>query len=194
LRTPLAEPIEKESMMKKTWASAFGFIVLIFATVTCAASAPDTGQTKCYNNSVEIACHSSGKPFYGQYANYNINPISYTKLDANGNALPVSASSWVMVKDNVTGLIWENKTTDGSIHDKRNKYTWYDPADPVPGSPGNGTDTKDFIDALNSARFGSYSDWRMPTIKEISTIVSYNIPLHVQTINDTYFPNTQLSF
>jgi len=30
------------------------------------------------------------------------------------------------VRDNVTGLIWENKTDDGTIHDKNNQYTWYD--------------------------------------------------------------------
>lgn len=33
------------------------------------------------------------------------------------------------------------------------------------GTPGDGTDTKDFIDALNSAKFRSFEDWRLPTIK-----------------------------
>ena len=48
--------------------------------------------------------------FYGQDANYNINPPSYVKLDENGNDLPYSSSDWVMVQDVVTGLIWEVKT------------------------------------------------------------------------------------
>jgi hypothetical protein len=73
---------------------------------------PDTGQTKCYENSVEILCPSPGEPFYGQDAQYITNPQSYTKLDASGNDLPDEAASWVMVRDNVTGLIWEVKTDD----------------------------------------------------------------------------------
>jgi len=76
---------------------------------------PDTGQTKCYDNSKEIPCPKSGEDFYGQDGNYIINPPSYTKLDAKGKPLTDNASSWVMVKDNVTGLIWEDKTNDDSI-------------------------------------------------------------------------------
>ncbi len=57
--------------------------------------------------------------------------MSYTKIDSRA-ALLDSAASWVMVKDNVTGLIWEMKTNkDGVInyndpHDSDNMYTWYD--------------------------------------------------------------------
>ena len=85
---------------------------------------PDTGQTKCYDNSQEIACPSPGEPFYGQDAQHITNPQSYTKLDENGDDLPYEATTWVMVRDNVTGLIWEVKTDDGSIHDKDDTYGW----------------------------------------------------------------------
>ncbi len=50
-----------------------------------------------------------GQALYGQDANYSINPMSYTKLDGSGNNLLDSATSWAMVRDNVTGLIWEVK-------------------------------------------------------------------------------------
>ncbi|MBI5593901.1 MAG: DUF1566 domain-containing protein [Deltaproteobacteria bacterium] len=162
---------------------------------------PDTGQTKCYDSSgSEITCPSPGQALYGQDANYTINPMSYTKLDDSGNVLPDSAPSWVMVKDNVTGLIWEMKTNMDGIknyndpHDADNTYTWYDPTEPYPGIPGDGTDTKDFIDALNNAHFGGYSDWRLPSIKELAYIVNYNIPKPGPTIDITYFPNTQASY
>jgi len=139
------------------------------------AALPDTGQTKCYNDTVEIPCPSQGQDFYGQDAQYTINPPSYTKLDANGNALPDSATSWGMVKDNVTGLIWENKTADGSIHDSGKTYTFND-AQNV------------FIPQLNAANFGGYSDWRLPTIKELSTLL--DISRDKPPINTDYFPNT----
>jgi hypothetical protein len=181
--------------MKKTWINAFSFIFLMFTTVALAAPVPDTGQTKCYDVAGNvITCPTPGQALYGQDANYSINPMSYTKLDGNGNELPDEAGSWAMVRDNVTGLIWENKTDDGTIHDKDNKYTWYDPTDPNPGFPGDGTDTKDFIDELNSTHFGGYSDWRLPTIKELGSIVNFDIPYPGLTIDTNFFPNTVSSF
>jgi len=68
---------------------------------------PDTGQTQCYDNESEIPCPQSGEPFYGQDGNYTINPPSYTKLDNANNELPNDATSWAMVRDNITGHIWQ---------------------------------------------------------------------------------------
>ena len=86
------------------------FALLLFAAVSWAAPVPDTGQTQCYDvvGSV-ITCPSPGQSLYGQDASCGINPMSYTKLDGSGNTLPDTASSWVIVKDNVTELIWEVK-------------------------------------------------------------------------------------
>ncbi|MDY7030605.1 MAG: DUF1566 domain-containing protein [Thermodesulfobacteriota bacterium] len=168
----------------------------------CGGALPDTGQTTCYDNSAEITCPEEGEPFYGQDAQYIINPQSYTKLDENGNDLPDAASSWVMVRDNVTGLIWEVKevkdgTTDYSNpHDADNVYTWYDSNPDTnggdAGTPGDGTDTEDFIKALNDAQFGGYTDWRMPTVNELSLIV--NSGTDIPAINAGYFPNTVSSY
>ena len=90
-------------------------------------SVPDTGQIKCYDDQGNeiLPCPDLGQRLYGQDANYIINPQSYTKLDAQGNDLPESATVWAMVRDNVTGLIWEIKTDDGYIHDKDDTY-WFD--------------------------------------------------------------------
>ena len=153
----------------------FSLSTLVLA-VNCPV--PDTGQTKCYNNSQEIICPSPDEDFYGQDAQHPCNPQSYTKLDASGNPLPDGASSWVMVRDNVTGLIWENKTDDNSIHDKDNTYNWQDAQDV-------------FIAALNNDNFGEYSDWRLPTIIELSFLVDRD--RYAPSINTTYFPNTASS-
>jgi hypothetical protein len=71
--------------MKKSLVSAFGFIILILNAIVWAAPVPDTGVTKCYNATAEIPCPSSGQPFYGQDAQYTINPMSFTKLDGSGS-------------------------------------------------------------------------------------------------------------
>jgi len=97
--------------MNKTRVPAFCIMFLMMAAIVWAVPVPDTGQTECYDVAGKvITCPSPGQPLYGQDANYIINPMSYTKLDSSGNPLPDSAAAWSMVKDNVTGLIWEMKT------------------------------------------------------------------------------------
>ncbi|MBI5593225.1 MAG: DUF1566 domain-containing protein [Deltaproteobacteria bacterium] len=191
--------------MIKSWVSIFVFIILMTTAVAWTASVPDTGQT----NDSDIAGNAtayptSGRILYSQDDTYVINKTSYTKLDDKGKPLSDSASSWSMVKDNVTGLIWEMKTNKDGVknyndpHDADNTYSWYD-NNPATnggdeGTPDKGKDTKDFINALNGANFGGYSDWRLPTLKELSSIVNYDISSPGPTINTTYFPNTQPSY
>jgi hypothetical protein len=183
-------------------ALSFGLFMAMASGVAFAWPVPDTGQTVCYDqNGTVIPCPSPGQDFYGQDGNYAINAPSYTKLDETGTALPFSAIAWTMVRDNVTGLIWEVKHAANEVknyddpHDADNTYTWYD-GNPATnggdaGSPGNGTDTEDFIRKLNGDQFGGYTDWRMPTRKELRSIVDYgrNNP----AIDRAYFPDTPAS-
>ena len=76
------------------------------------------------------------------------------------------------VTDNLTGLIWEQKTDDGGSRDKDNTYTW-----------------KDALAYCENLVLGNQSDWRMPTPKEIERLVdlSKGSPPRIDT---TYFPNT----
>jgi len=94
-------------------AIVFYFIIIALALVlpnrAFATPVPDTGVTKCYNNTVEIPCPQPGEPFYGQDGNYSCNPYSYTDLD-NG-----------IVRDNVTGLEWQQATAPGTYP---GTYTW----------------------------------------------------------------------
>ena len=136
-------------------------VLLIPGLNIYAGPLPDTGQTKCYNNTVEIPCPSPGEAFYGQDAQYQGPVRSYTKLGQNGVLLADTAtqeSGWLMTRDNVTGLIWEMKTDDNSIHDKDNTYTW-----------ANAQSM--FIATLNQQNFGGYSDWRLPTRAEFQSAI-----------------------
>lgn len=127
---------------------------------------PDTGQTNSYTDSL------------GEDSDYRINPPSYTKLDATGNELDIDATNCVMVRDNVTGLIWEVKKIedDAGWQFWRETFSYRDA-------------NKLLIDSINNEKLGGYSDWRLPSVKELVTIVDKGkktIPL----INKTYFPNT----
>jgi len=159
-------------------------LVILFLPLSLAMAGdlPDTGQTKCYNNTIEIPCPSPGQPFYGQDAQYK-RARSYTKLGQNGAVLADTAaheSGWLMTKDNVTGLVWEMKTDDSGIHDKDNTYTW-----------ANAQSM--FIATLNQQNFGGYSDWRLPTVKELTFLANSSILYPGPTIDAAWFPSTQSS-
>jgi hypothetical protein len=129
-------------------------VLLTLPLAAFAGALPDTGQTKCYDNTHEIACPNPGEPFYGQDAQYSSNPHSYTDL---GNGI---------VRDNVTGLEWQQDTALGT-------YDW-----------------QQAIDYCDGLVLGGYSDWRLPTIKELSSLVDSSIQSPDPTINNDYFPNT----
>ena len=146
--------------------------ILSICVSALAGPVPDTGQTESYTDT------------FGEDSDYNINPPSYTKMDAQGNFLPDWASEWAMIRDNVTGLIWEVKQDKDGVqdysnpHDADNTYSWYD-SNPETnggdaGTPGDGTNTEDFINALNAENFGGFSDWRLPTVKELAYLVKFS--------------------
>ena len=70
------------------------------------------------------------------------------------------------VTDNLTGLQWEQKTDDSSIHDKDNRYTWS-----ATGTAADGSGFLTFLATLNQS--GSCTagqcDWRLPTPGELQT-------------------------
>ncbi|MBI5559433.1 MAG: DUF1566 domain-containing protein [Deltaproteobacteria bacterium] len=192
-------------MMKGNRVMMIGFMVMMAIFVSSLPGYgfdlwPDTGQAKCYDDTVEISCPQSGEPFYGQDAQYSGPSRSYTKLGQGDVELPDSATyadGWIMTRDNVTGLIWEMKTDDNTIHDKDNTYTWCD-SNPATnggnaGTCGTDTDTEDFISALNTVDFGGHHDWRLPGIKELSSLTDSSIPDPGPAIDATYFPDTVAS-
>lgn len=80
-----------------------------------------------------------------------------------------------------SGLQWELKTDDGSIHDKDNLYTWSDTV-----SEPDGGAFVDFLGALNAGEsvggatttgcFAGKCDWRLATIEELADIVDLAAP------------------
>jgi hypothetical protein len=125
--------------------------------------------------------------------------FSFTKISNTGASLPVSAINWNCVKDNVTGLMWEVKTTDGGLHDQNHTYTWYE-TDGIKnggdaGMPNGGIckgsrcDTNAYVKAVNAIGYCGFKDWRMPTRQELLSIVDFGTVSSAIDIN--YFPNTQ---
>lgn len=101
----------------------------------------------------------------------------FVKMDAQGNELADDAANWVMVKDQKEGLYWEVKMADDSIHAKQ-QTTKYANAE------------EEFISKLNTAAFGGFSDWRLPSTDELNALV---VKGETPAIDVSYFPNTMPS-
>ncbi|EPO2947314.1 DUF1566 domain-containing protein [Vibrio cholerae] len=126
--------------------------------------------------------------------------FDFTKLDASGEELPASASDWSCVRDNVTGLIWEVKQPAGSagLRDANHTYSWYNPDNNTNGGhagkqnggtcQGSACDTYAFVNAVNSQGLCGASDWRLPSVHELFSIVHSG--RSAPAIDPSYFPHT----
>lgn len=131
--------------------------------------------------------------------------FDYSKIANNGSMLAAGAAlgnnptDWACTHDNTTGLTWEVKTTSG-LRDMVSTYTWYDTdsatnagiAGTANGgicSGGTGCDTEKFVADVNTAALCAYTDWRMPTKRELLTLIHAGVSS--PSIDSTYFPNTQ---
>lgn len=159
-----------------------GVFMLIFCSFALSAYAADLNQLQGVK-----------KP----HVNRNIKKLSpdklkikhYVQLDKNGDKV---------VQDNHTGLMWEVKSAKDAYidyanpNDADNIYIWYDPNQSTNGGfqgyDRNGTDTYDFIKALNAKNFAGYHDWRMPTVEELKTLICEKEGYPKIDLN--LFPNT----
>ncbi|MCX6243653.1 MAG: DUF1566 domain-containing protein [Bacteroidetes bacterium] len=103
-------------------------------------------QTKFFNNSTEISAPSVGSAFYGQNAMYLGNVPHYVD---NGDGT---------VTDMVTGLMWQ-QSPDNNCDDIINAKDKVSYAAAVAGASGY--------------RLGGHSDWRLPTIKELYSLIEF---------------------
>jgi hypothetical protein len=97
-----------------------------------------TGQTKYYDNTVEIPAPEPGGAFFGQDAVYPGNSPAYRD---NGDGT---------VTDLVTGLMWQQ--------DPGTQKLTYEEA----------------VAGADTFRLAGYSDWRLPTIKELYSLINFN--------------------
>lgn len=133
-----------------TFLHGISIVFLIsLAMITTAQTYPvaGTNQTKAFNNSSVISTPTSGQAFYGQNANYPGNTPSYSD---NGDGT---------ITDNITGLMWQqtaDMNNDGLI---------------------NSSDKKSYSQAVSGAssfNLAGYNDWRLPTIKELYSLILFS--------------------
>lgn len=131
--------------------------------------------------------------------------FDYTKVANDGSTLDASAAiganptDWACTQDNITGLMWEVKS-DSGLRDQLATYSWYSSNATTNGgnagtasgsgncSGGSGCDTEKFVADVNSANLCSFGDWRIPTKRELQTLVS--LTSYPPSVDSTYFLRT----
>ncbi len=199
----------------KPWSILPAVLFLSFPNVT--TSEPlyktplnDTGMIFCTNDP-DHSCPIPGQPKddsdYGRDKTHNDNTDGYagfslTKISRKGKALAAKARTWRCVQDNVTGLMWEVKSADKNLHDRRWTYSWYEPNNQINGGDAGvryggkcrrkrECDTYAYVEAVNKRGWCGYKDWRMPTLEELINFTSF-IGFNGYTVPDVaYFPDAR---
>ncbi|MDD5227220.1 MAG: DUF1566 domain-containing protein [Methylococcales bacterium] len=179
---------------KKTDSLIFKLIVTddkkatAFDTVTINVAAQiqgqlnDTGITFCSDGAFNVAsCGIStyprqdaefGRDFFDNDDKDGHAGFSFNKISATGENLPLDATQWACIKDNITGLLWEVKTTKNSAE----SYQF--------------SDTEKFVKTINAQKLCGETNWRLPQIQELQSIVNYSMPLPNPNIDSNFFPNS----
>ncbi len=208
------------TIIRRPLSAAAVIAAFIFTFPAAHAALNDTGQTECRDGFNLVACDAAVAGDMGTYprqdgrfgrdaaAGVNRLPkvgggvagFDFTKISNSGAELADTAvlgtgpNDWACTRDNVTGLIWEVKTTDSGLRHNTHTYGW---GSTTPAG-GSCTDvspctTNNYIAAVNTGTglCGAH-DWRLPTRRELLSIVHYGASS--PTIDTVYFPNTQGSY
>jgi len=170
--------------------------------ITFAGEYPSGNNVDCTSTTITSPqdCHQ-GRDFTHNDDTDGHAGFSFTKLDANGTPLAdqsvdYATTPWACVQDNVTGLVWEVKTTATGIHNKDNTYQWGGDTAIGKGHPNaQGTyydpSWNELVQGSNTDNLCGYNNWRVPTVDELSGLA--NQGTFNPAIDSNYFPNTASS-
>ena len=123
--------------------------------VTCGNATLDPGEDCDFGDLGGATCPDQGFSFgtlaCGAGCTFDTSGCTNTRFVDNGDGT---------ITDVNTGLMWEKKSDDGSIHDKDTVHSW-DNAFAV------------HVATLNSSTFAGHTDWRVPNVQELQSIVDY---------------------
>lgn len=120
--------------------------------------------------------------------------FDFTKLDSSGQPI-TDGSAHTCVRDNLTGLTWEVKTTTN----RDVRYVW------GTGTGSFNTDVNTFVTQTNNTGLCGLTNWRLPTANELFGLVDFDKPHGITasasadgvidqylSIDRDFFPNTRM--
>lgn len=132
------------------------------------------------------------------------------KIDQHGMRLADDSRTWECVEDADTGLFWQKRDPRSALHG-HDSYNWYQPNQTPSGQPRSNPDlpgidescygysaddpssycnTSAFADRVNQTNYCGFSDWRLPTAKELLSLVDPKLSgrPYQSAIDIHYFP------
>lgn len=136
-----------------------------------------TGQCYQAGSNTLVACAGAGATNLSGTGKQDgmrttVNPMSYSAVAGH----PLTDC----VRDDVTGLVWEGKTTTGV---RSGSFTYTNLGNGLPG------DASRYVQDVNALKPCGFSDWRLPTVLELRTLFDHSKTTGL-LINTTWFPNT----
>lgn len=179
--------------------------------ITWGGSYPTGNNAGCIGQAIDQQDCSLGRELTHNDDSDGRVGFSFTKFDSNGVEVDASDSEWQCVQDSVTGLMWEIKTGgngvigDEGINDADDRFSWYN-SDPASNGGGDGfmdnqgevcsdydnedpqthCNTQAFVNRMNKNAWCGFADWRLPTRKELLSIIDYGNSRPM--IDSDYFP------
>ena len=176
-------PDNMQCVMNKPSGTAVADVIDI--SVSCFTPVTATGITsnQCFKSADSglVSCADSSVISLNTEQDGNrssINAMGFDLVTQDG----ITYSSNDCVKDKVTGLVWEIKSADNAARDYQKTFTHFDnlslpqksdgskPSQAEIDAPDNATA---YIRQVNSMKLCGITDWRLPTVRELHSIVNY---------------------
>lgn len=194
--------------------SVGGTASITIVPVVIAGLLPDTGITaaQCYaaGNNILVSCTSVAAIALNPQQDGMIGRDVVTPNNADGKlgfnfATVETYPITDCVTDNTTGLMWEGKPSTG-YRAASNTYTnldsttsaqtanaswWLGNRAPTQAEVDANTNSVGYKKSVNENGLCGFSDWRLPTQKELQSIVDYGVAYPGVTVDAAWFPNTQ---
>ena len=183
--------------------------------VTCASVATDTGThprqdarhgRDAKNTAAALIKVGSGNKGFDYTKVCNSGELAGVAACPANPGLGATGSDWACTKDNVTGLVWEIKTASNTdLRFSGHNYTWYSANAAtnggVAGDTGSNTcnatlpsslcNTDAYVTAVNAATLCGNSDWRLPSVLELQSLIDYaKTGVSSLTVDTAFFPGT----
>ncbi len=135
----------------------------------------------------------------------------FTKINNQGKNLPEKAKEWRCVSDEISGLMWEVKSSIEGLHHRDDLYTWYSSDKKnnggnigdwnsrgahchgyVAGTPRSYCHVEQFVSRVNKKGLCGFKDWRLPSREELTSLIHFGET--EPAIDLAYFPKTKSDF
>ena len=179
--------------------------------VTWGGNFPDSNNEDCTGETILAQDCSHGRDVTHNDSLDGHAGFSFTRINSDGSQYSgsgdYSSQPWSCVQDNVTGLMWEVKTTaseGADIHSRFDRHSWYNSKWPERGeinedadictgfeakNPATYCNTESFVARVNKQGLCGYNDWRLPSPMELQSILDYGQTIP-PLLDKSYFPNT----